>query len=98
MAIAIPKITAQATSDEYTTAGNNTLGFTCIGLGTGETVKLQVKDEFTNTFADALIDNVVPQMDSRNNMMTIYADARIYRVIKSATINPVGVIVNQTTR
>lgn len=33
MAIAIPKTITPAVTDEYTTVGNNTLGFTCVNLG-----------------------------------------------------------------
>lgn len=96
MAILIPTTTAAVTSKPFNANANNT-GILANNLGTGETVKLQVYDETINDYVDAKIAGVVPKADSSNNMIAITQDAFQYRVVKSATVNSVGVAIYQNS-
>lgn len=96
MAILIPATTAAVTSATFTANQNNT-GILADGLGAGETVKLQVYSDSKSAFVDVKIGGKVPQADSSNNMIAIDLDAFTYRVIKSATVNPVGVDIYQNS-
>lgn len=96
MAILIPATTAAVTSKPFNANANNT-GLLANNLGTGETVKLQVYDETINDYVDAKIAGVVPKADSSNNMIAITQDAFKYRVVKSATVNAVGVAIYQNS-
>lgn len=96
MAILIAPTTAAVTSATFTANLNNT-GILANGLGTGETVKVQVYDETINDFVDAKIAGVVPKADSSNNMIAMTQDAFTYRVVKSVTVNAVGVAIYQNS-
>lgn len=95
MAILIKETTAAVTSEMFTANANNA-GLICNGLGVGETVKLQVQYG-DNEFVDVLIGGKTPCMDSNNNMLTIFQDAMLYRVVKSATVKPVKVMIYQNS-
>lgn len=94
MGILIAATTAAVTSKSFTANQNNT-GLLVNGLTGAETVKVQVYDQISNTYIDALIGGVVPKADANNNMISMTQDAFTYRVVKSATTNPVGVAIYQ---
>ncbi len=94
MAILIAATTAAVTSKSFTANQNNT-GLLVNGLAGSETVKVQVYDEASNSYIDALIGGVVPKADVNNNMISMTQDAFTYRVVKSATAIPVGVAIYQ---
>ncbi len=94
MAILIAATTAAVTSKSFTANQNNT-GLLVNGLAGSETVKVQVYDEISGGYVDALIGGVVPKADVNNNMISMTQDAFTYRVVKSATAIPVGVAIYQ---
>lgn len=94
MAILIAATTAAVTSKPFTANQNNT-GLLVNGLTGAETVKVQVYDQASNSYIDALIAGVVPKADANNNMISMTQDAFTYRVVKSATANPVSVSIYQ---
>jgi len=94
MPILIAPTTAAVTSEPFT-ANLNNVGLVANGLAAGETVKVQVYDATVSNYVDVKIAGAVPQADVNNNLITIYQDAFSYRVVKSATANPVGVAIYQ---
>lgn len=76
-------------SDGFTPA-YNIITLVCNGLQGDETVTLQVQD-LNGDYFDYKIKDVVQQFTSGTNVLDIYMSAGVYRVVKSATANPVGV-------
>ena len=95
----ISPTTSAVTSDSFTAFGDNNTGLTCSNLGAGETLTLQVYDVGLTGGAgwtDVIVNGSLFECDINNNLMVIQLDSLTYRVVKSATANPVGVGITQT--
>lgn len=92
--ILINPTTAAVTSVAFTANANNT-GLLCDGLVGAETVKLQVYNSITKAYVDVKIKGAPFVADASNNLINIFSDAFIYRVVKSATASAVGVSLEQ---
>lgn len=90
--ILIDKTTAQATSPTFSAIGRNNLSIVCNGLGTTESVTLQVYDKVNTAWV-----NTSFVINSTNSFLSIWNDTNTYRVVKTATTANLGVTISSET-
>lgn len=102
MTLLIAPTTSAVTSGKFSPFADNSIGLTCSLLGANEFLTLQVWDEGINGavtandpvdpgWTNVIINNLPFQCSSQNNIIDIFLDSLIYRVVKTATVLPIGV-------
>ena len=88
-----------------TTAASNSNSFTmrqdmtaicvyCTGLQNTESAKIQFKNPIDSLWYDLLVNSVVPTFNNTNNVINIALWWGTFRVVKTVTATPVGVVVS----
>ena len=102
MTLLITPTTSAAISPKFSAFADNNTGLTCSLLGTGEYLILQVWDEGINGaitsnnpsdlgWTNVVINGAPFQCSNQNNIIDIFLDSLIYRVVKSPTALAIGV-------
>ena len=82
--------TSQATTPEFTPAGQGVITLVCNNLQGSEAVTLQIYDSANDIWSNAVNGGSPYQITVGNNFMVISVDVAKYRFVKSATTTAVA--------
>lgn len=93
--IILQPTTLAATTQSFSTIGQNTTSLVCSGLQNNESAKIQIYAEASSSWIDYIISGKVQGFNSQNVVIEIFDSCLTYRVVKSVTASAVGISASQ---
>jgi len=96
MQILIKPTIDEVYSESFSATDNNNLTLICNGLQGNEFATLQIYDIITKKYYDWLVAGKPQQMNGQNNVLEIFLSQGTFRIHKSVTLAPIGVVLCNT--